>query len=283
MLLVGSQTCFETSRLHTRIFFLVALILLVCELAAGVHRVQKSFEEGPLPRMRSITGETIELPLARLPSEAAACVDDWRAMQKESPRRHFRNKYFPHSSLGEDLVIFDFLSMQAFEGMWSGGGQQVKTFIEMGAFDGVSMSNTLLYERCLNWTGVLIEANPSAFKALELSGRTHSDLVHATTTCNSSLGAGSEALMGTIMNTAATLVTNLASAQPAAKISCVSLAAVLEHLGTTRVDFFSLDVEGAEDLVLSTLDFRAADVALVMVESINRQCPHKGCPKRDGT
>ena len=34
-------------------------------------------------------------------------------------------------------------------------------FVEIGAYDGVNMSNTFLYERCFNWTGLLIEASPT--------------------------------------------------------------------------------------------------------------------------
>ena len=35
-------------------------------------------------------------------------------------------------------------------------------FVEMGALDGLTYSNSFAYESALNWTGVLIEANPEA-------------------------------------------------------------------------------------------------------------------------
>jgi hypothetical protein len=40
-------------------------------------------------------------------------------------------------------------------------------FIEMGAFDGMSLSNTLWLERHHNWTGLLIEANPDLCDAID--------------------------------------------------------------------------------------------------------------------
>lgn len=40
-------------------------------------------------------------------------------------------------------------------------------FIECGAHDGEFISNTLFFERYRNWTGILIEANPSKYKELK--------------------------------------------------------------------------------------------------------------------
>ena len=37
------------------------------------------------------------------------------------------------------------------------------TFLEIGAYNGVWMSNTLLFEETYGWTGLLVEANPRLF------------------------------------------------------------------------------------------------------------------------
>lgn len=39
-------------------------------------------------------------------------------------------------------------------------------FLEIGGLDGVMFSNTLFFENCLGWSGVLIEANPANFNKL---------------------------------------------------------------------------------------------------------------------
>ena len=39
-------------------------------------------------------------------------------------------------------------------------------FVEAGAYNGESLSNTLFLERYLNWTGILIEPNEEAFESL---------------------------------------------------------------------------------------------------------------------
>ena len=44
-------------------------------------------------------------------------------------------------------------------------------FVEVGAFDGVFLSNTLWFERNWNWTGLLLEANPRVFSTLVTRNR----------------------------------------------------------------------------------------------------------------
>ena len=46
------------------------------------------------------------------------------------------------------------------------------SFVELGALDGVRFSNTIMLERCWGWRGLLVEANPVSYAALEHSGRT---------------------------------------------------------------------------------------------------------------
>ena len=51
-------------------------------------------------------------------------------------------------------------------------GGRPGTFVELGAFTGIALSNTLLLERCFAWTGLLIEANPTNYMELTRANRT---------------------------------------------------------------------------------------------------------------
>ena len=52
----------------------------------------------------------------------------------------------------------------------------------------------------------------------------------------------------------------------ATQITCLPLSSVLWIFGVTYIDFFSLDVEGAELQVLQTLDFNAVHISVIVVE-----------------
>lgn len=39
-------------------------------------------------------------------------------------------------------------------------------FLEIGAYDGEHFSNTLYFERTLQWRGLLVEPNPASFRLL---------------------------------------------------------------------------------------------------------------------
>ena len=54
--------------------------------------------------------------------------------------------------------------------------------------------------------------------------------------------------------------------QGARPVSCLPLHTLLHMFGITRVDLFSLDVEGAELEVLKTVDFSAVRINVIVVE-----------------
>ena len=50
-------------------------------------------------------------------------------------------------------------------------------------------------------------------------------------------------------------------------VPCVTLASILNTFGISHIDFFSLDVEGAEAEVLDTLDLTALHINVIVVEA----------------
>jgi hypothetical protein len=53
------------------------------------------------------------------------------------------------------------------------------SFVELGAYNGLSNSNTFMLERCFAWRGLLIEASPSNYKMLAISSNRTAHKVHS--------------------------------------------------------------------------------------------------------
>jgi hypothetical protein len=60
-----------------------------------------------------------------------------------------------HSQIGQDQWVHSVL-----------GDKRYGFFVELGACDGISLSNTLFFERSLNWNGICIEPEQSMFDQL---------------------------------------------------------------------------------------------------------------------
>lgn len=54
--------------------------------------------------------------------------------------------------------------------------------------------------------------------------------------------------------------------QGAEVVPCVALGSILQTFGVSHIDFFSLDVEGAELQVLNTLDLKVLHINVIVIE-----------------
>ena len=160
--------------------------------------------------------------------------------------------------LREDLLLLPTLLEAA--RMNSSAG----VFVEIGAFDGKTFSNTLMLEKCFGWRGVLIEANPRNWALLSTSGR-KAHLVHSAV-CGHGQNQVRFSLDG---NETAGELDRLTTRRQAVRkfhtvsVPCKPLSAILLDYGLTGADFLSLDVEGAEDRVLATVSPDAFQVIMV--------------------
>lgn len=142
-------------------------------------------------------------------------------------------------------------------------------YIELGALDGIRFSNTHIFSKGLNWTGVLIEASPSNYK--KLSRNRQEDELHHSAVCRS-------ARMVHVIDKGA--VGGIYEFMPKSfrtkwhpKVKETDLSAVkCQPLGDILrlhryFDFFSLDVEGGELQVLQTIDFSKVQFGVIFLEA----------------
>jgi len=156
-----------------------------------------------------------------------------------------------------------------------GGGDGLRgVFVELGAYDGITSSNTLVLEKCHGWRGVLIEGNPTNYRFLASSGRNASRFVHSAVSSRCHGGVSNfTTLKGEVSGIAEVLAARLQeiflykpkwwpNPHDFVKVPCKRLSTILDeslaHLSKIAAplrsfDFFSLDTEGTEDVVLESL------------------------------
>jgi FkbM family methyltransferase len=167
------------------------------------------------------------------------------------------------------------------------------TFVEMGAVDGVLYSNTLFFERILGWSGLLVEPSPRLIPALRRNrGQNDRNLVVNAAVCategmvewwdvpKNPTVSGIRASMpdGVILDSAGHVAfggTARGTLPHRTNITCEPLTALLRKAGIIRINLFSLDVQGAELSVLSTMNWSIPiDVLIVEQDGLDAAKDH---------
>lgn len=161
-----------------------------------------------------------------------------------------------HSQHFADIALFPLL----FRAATKNGGRG--TFVEIGALDGYKFSNSLMLETCFDWTGVLIEASKANFEKLEKSARKAVKVWSAICDHKTTIvfgGSGERA-------------SQYSSEKGGIQTPCAPLQTVVEEQGglpSGKATFLSLDVEGAELIVIKTIDPSNFDVIFVEADRLN--------------
>ena len=145
------------------------------------------------------------------------------------------------------------------------------TYVEVGALDGLRYSNTLFLEKALGWSGVLIEGQPDSAQLLARN-RPGNDVIQKAVCPDGT--RGTVRFYGGRKHTRAGIAEHLrpdaregyaSSNKPAYEVPCQPFHAMLAAAGFGRggrrgsvIDFASVDIEGAEHIVLETMDYRIA-------------------------
>mmetsp|Transcript_107388 Transcript_107388/g.346806 ORF Transcript_107388/g.346806 Transcript_107388/m.346806 type:complete len:222 (-) Transcript_107388:90-755(-) len=145
-----------------------------------------------------------------------------------------------YSQWGEDWRLLD----RYFCGLRGG------TYLEIGANDGVTCSNTKFYEDNLGWSGLLIEAFPPMFAELSKRRPLSTSFNVNAAICSEGVvqisGEGTQAVVEQLHD---------AGNHTVFSVPCQTLGSVIKQAGLNHITFFSLDVEGAELMVLQTMDW----------------------------
>jgi FkbM family methyltransferase len=162
---------------------------------------------------------------------------------------------------------------QLFQDVWAlceSGFKSGGFFVEIGALDGVDLSNTLLLEKYFGWRGILIEPNPdySAALAVNRSATIHHGCVGPRTGEPVEFWITNLPELSSIGRYAGDdCHAQLRQTHKAIPMSTIALNDLLEECGAPKeIDYVSLDTEGSELDILSSFDFERFQVRAWTVE-----------------
>ena len=156
-----------------------------------------------------------------------------------------------------------------------------KHFLEIGSADGQYLSNLLFFEMQLDWRGICIEGSPTSFALLKINrpkcsvinaviGPDHEERTFYTFDSPGSWEIGMSCMQGTACGKTDSDAQQYADANgltlhktrvPMSQLSTVFAQARMKSFGWIMVD-----VEGAEDLVIPTIDFSHTRAQFVSYE-----------------
>ncbi len=188
------------------------------------------------------------------------------------------------SRLNEDKWIYEnFFLEKSNENIT--GNNVPGTYVEIGAFDGMHESNSRFFEVCLGWQGLLVEGQPGNYRGV-LHNRPLAHKMSFAPSCDAEFERVNKTVQFAnypLTNSGLQGYAKSYDSKPHVDVPCGPFTPVLEDIfafSNKRINFFSLDVEGSEDLVLKTIDFTKVMIDVIMIEIRNNFCEAK-CEVRE--
>lgn len=171
------------------------------------------------------------------------------------------------SQLGQDKFIDEFFEKK--EGL---------TFVDIGAHDGISISNTYFLETERNWNGICIEAQPLEFEKLktnrncialnvavsDYNGETDFTCIQGYANMLSGI---SDKYNPSHLNRIQNEVRSHGGSIETIKVQVKTLQSILEENSLLNVDFCSIDTEGSELEIVKSIDFEKTNIKVFIIEN----------------
>lgn len=155
--------------------------------------------------------------------------------------------------------------------------KQNGTFLQVGAYDGVSDSITYSYEKQLNWSGILIQPNKNLISKIK-SNRSERDLI-----LNVGIGNKDQTLQFEILPTrldSSSFVLNQSKKQKLKNIGfngysykqliqVLSYESIIKISNLNKIDIAVIDVQGLQNVVLKSICNSKVKPTFVVVEFIH--------------
>lgn len=199
--------------------------------------------------------------IAQIPLVAEAAVPSFPPL----PTEFLRSRGYM-SQLGQDFLLDQMLF----------GGREGGTFVDIGAHDGINLSNSYYLEAVRRWGGLCVEPNPKVFARLAENRKCKIE--------QAAVGSFSGEVEFTVVNGADMLsgvtknfnrrhrarikrdIRLVSGSEEVIRLPMRTLQSLLDDHGISRVDVLTIDTEGSEMAVLQGIDFDRTRVSVVIVE-----------------
>jgi len=150
-------------------------------------------------------------------------------------------------------------------------------FIEAGSQDGERLSNSLYFEILHGWTGLLVEPHPLFYRMGLMKSRKVTSVQTCLSPSNrpsiytfdlfSALRTSSSSEESREEKSDSGLIQKDNERNTTVEMQCLPLHSLLLAMGNPTVDYFSLDIEGAEFPVLQSIPWDKVDIRVLTVET----------------
>ncbi len=166
-----------------------------------------------------------------------------------------------------------YLNEQVFNGKKNG------VFVEVGAHDGISFSNTYFFEKYLNWQGVCVEPNSEIFSKLIKNRQCACEQIVIAEQSDKMLflkctGYMLEMYSGLLssmdprhMDRIFKEMIEYGGSAEIIVVTCATLNNLFQRHNLTYIDLLSIDIEGGEEKVVKSIDFDAVEIDVILVEN----------------
>jgi FkbM family methyltransferase len=177
--------------------------------------------------------------------------------------KSINNNNFYFSECGQDKIIKDTFFKNQEDGF----------FVEIGAFDGLQGSNCYHFEKFMNWKGIAIEASPTQFNKLKKNRNCQLHNVALSSTKKEvefyEVVEGFTQMSG-INNINYQDSFNRIINKSKSKINKIKIhSSVLSEIipNNQIIDLLSIDIEGNEFDVLSSIDYNIYQIKVIILEN----------------
>jgi methyltransferase, FkbM family len=174
--------------------------------------------------------------------------------------------WYNHSQYGQDKII-DFLLKNKTEGI----------FVDIGAHDGKSLSNTYFFEKKRNWKGLCIEPNPDVYEKLKINRCCFTENCCITDKNDSvifrKVEGYPEMLSGILeffdkghIERIDSEIAQYGGSYTDIPLKCRNINDLLRKYGLYKIDYCSIDTEGADEKIVKSIDMSLFDIKSFSIE-----------------